>query len=191
MTTVPAPALEALPAIIFQFSSSRLELLNREIPVYPGLTRAKLSRILRGEWQKLVPEEFHPVVRKLASLSDTPGYTIVEFPVYWMGSAAWLRVYAAAASEQGGKRTIIGLVQDVTFERHLPVENESSAEAAPETEEEPFRKLRHDISGSLTSILMNCEMLLDKTTDPAMKKRITTILSETLRVDQYLQQVQA
>ncbi len=188
MTTIPAPALETLPAIIFQFSSSRLELLNRDVPVYPGLTRAKLSRILRGEWQKLVPEEFHPVVRKLASLSDTPGYTTVEFPVYWMGSAAWLRVYAAAVSEQGGKRTIIGLVQDVTFERHLPVENESPSETAPEGEEEPFRKLRHDISGSLTAILMNCEMLLDKAADPAMKKRITTILSETLRVDQYLQQ---
>ena len=152
------------------------------------MTRAKLGRILRGEWQKLVPEEFHPIVRKLVSLSDTPGYTTVEFPVYWMGSAAWLRVYAAAASEQGGKRTIIGLVQDVTFERHLPVENESPSEAAPEVEEEPFRKLRHDISGSLTAILMNCEMLLDKAADPAMKKRITTILSETLRVDQYLQQ---
>ena len=188
MTTVPAPALETLPAIVFQYASSRLDLLNRDLPVYPGLTRAKLARILHGEWQKLVPEEFHPVVRKLASLSDAPGYTTVEFPVYWMGSAAWLRVYAAAASERGGKRTIIGLVQDVTFERHLPVENESTPEATPEGEEEPFRKLRHDISGSLTSILMNCELLLDKTSDPATKKRITTILSETLRVDQYLQQ---
>jgi hypothetical protein len=188
MTTIPAPALEALPAIIFQFSSSRLELLNRDVPVYPGLTRAKLGRILRGEWQKLVPEEFHPVVRKLASLSDTPGYTTVEFPVYWMGNTAWLRVYAAAASEPGGKRTIIGLVQDVTFERHLPVESESPSEAAPEGDEEPFRKMRHEINGSLTTILMNCEMLHDHTADPATKKRIAAILSETLRVDQYLQQ---
>ncbi len=70
MAILPASALETLPAIIFQFSGNRLEFLNPEMP--PGLASSKLSKILRGGWEKLVPVEFHPVVRKLGVAFENP-----------------------------------------------------------------------------------------------------------------------
>jgi hypothetical protein len=188
MTTIPGPALDSLPAIVFQFSSHRLELANRALPLFPGLTPAKLSKILRGEWQKLVPEEFHPVVRKLGGLLKSEGYTTVEFPAYWMRNTVWLRIFAAAVSPEKGPTKIIGLAQDVTSQRHLCADSETAAEPLLEEDGDPWKRIRHDISSSLTSILMNCELLLDSSGDSGSRERINSILSEALRIDQFLQQ---
>ncbi len=188
MTTIPGPALDSLPAIVFQFSSRRLAIVNRELPVYPGLTPAKLSKILRGEWQKLVPEEFHPVVRRLGALAKSEGYTTVEFPVYWMRTTVWLRVFAAAVSSPKEQIRIIGLAQDVTSQRHLSSDADTGAELTVEEYPDHWKKVRHDISSSLTSILMNCELLLDSAGDSAARQKVSTILSEALRIDQTLQQ---
>src|SRR5271169_1386460 len=103
MTISPGTSLDTLPALVFQFSANRLELLNREIPLFPGLTPAKLGKLLRGGWQEIVPREFHPVVRKLGTLSKSQGHMTVEFPVYWMEKPVWLRIFAAAVSQHPGK----------------------------------------------------------------------------------------
>ena len=187
MTMLPRPAIESLPVIIFQFSSGRLELLHKAAPVYPELTPVKLSKILHQEWRALVPEEFHPVVRKLATLSESEGYTTVEFPVSWMGNTMWLRVIAAGVPALQGKKKIIGLAQDVTFHRQPSTEGDVPIGEALEKADDPWRKLRHDINSSLTSILMNCELSLESDCAPILRRRIKAILSEALRIDQFLQ----
>ena len=187
MTMLPSPAIESLPVIIFQFSSGRLELLHKEAPLVPGLTPVKLSKILHGGWRKLVPEEFHPVVGKLATLSASEGYRTVEFPVYWMAATVWLRVIAAAVPAQKGKRKIIGLAQEVTFQSQSCAEADLPPEEALKKADDPWRKLRHDINSSLTSILMNCDLLLESDCAPIPRARIKAILSEALRIDQFLQ----
>jgi PAS domain S-box-containing protein len=187
-TTVPPDAaLESLPAVVFQFSAGRLHLLNRELAAFPGLSASRMQKIIRGEWSSIVPEEFHPVVRKLAALKKSPGHTTVEFPSYWMGHTVWLRVFAASAPQEKEKRNIIGLVQDVTSQRLGSGDAENTIEAAHEEEDHHWRKLRHDVNGSLTSILMNCELLLEKDWLPLLRKKIESILSEALRIDQLLQ----
>ena len=192
MSNITGTALESLPAIVFQFTSGRLELVNRELSALPGLTQAKLTRLLRGEWEKIVPEEFHPVVRKLGAVLQNESHTTVEFPAYWMGTTIWLRIFAAAARETlrenanepvretVRKRTMIGLVQDVTAQRHF-----GEGECSPD-DEEHWKRLRHDISSAVTSILMNCELLLGADCEPGARQRIDAILSEALRISRLL-----
>jgi hypothetical protein len=187
MSMLSRPEIEGLPAIIFQFSSDRLELLHKEATGYPGLTPAKLSKILRSEWRRLVPEEFHAVVRKLGTLSESESDTTVEFPVYWMGNTVWLRIIAAAVPAKKGKRKIIGLAQDVTSQRQSAPEADLASEEAPEKADNAWRKLRHDINGSLTSVLMNCELLLESGCSPIPRRRIEAIFSEALQIEQLLQ----
>src|SRR3954469_18023127 len=139
MAVVSSSAIEALPAIIFQFSGTRLELLNREMPA--GITAAKLSRIVKGEWQRLIPEEFHSVAQKLSATTQAQGHTTVEFPVYWMGNTIWLRVFAAAAPQPKGRSKIIGLAQDVTQERHASLDNDSTHDSHADEDSEEFKKL--------------------------------------------------
>lgn len=188
---LPGSTLETLPAIIFQFSANRLTFSSKEAALFPGLTAQKLNRILKGDWRKLVPEEFHPVVLKLGSLLKSHGHTTIEFPIYWMGNTIWLRIFAAAVSQQKGKNLIIGLAQDVTPQRQSSLETELPHEQAPEEEEEHWRKLRHDISSSLTSIFMNCELLLDGNCAPEPRRRIEAVLAEALRINEYLQRYHA
>ncbi len=185
---LPGSTLETLPVLIFQFSAHRLEFLNREIPLFPGLTSPKLSKILRGDWRKLVPEEFHPVVLKLGSLLKSQGHTTVEFPIYWMGNTIRPRIFTAAVSERKGANKIIGLAQDVTVQRQSSLETDSLHEHLPEEEDDHWRKLRHDISSSLTSIFMNCEILLDGNCAPEPRRRIAAVLAEALRINEFLQQ---
>jgi hypothetical protein len=182
MTIPVASALEHLPAVVFQFAGRKLDLLNGEPAAYPQLTPAKLAKIIRGEWRKLVPEEFHPVVQKLSTISKAPGHATVEFPVYWMGNTIWMRIFAAAVAEQKGKPMLIGLAQDVTAQRHTPCETELTLD----DEEDPWKKLRHEINSSLTSIIMNCELLLGCRDNAELHEKIGGVLSEALRIDQLL-----
>jgi hypothetical protein len=186
MTMLRRSPIETTPVIVFQFSD-RLELLHKQAPAYPGLTPAKLSKILHGGWQKLVPEEFHAVVQKLATLSESQGDITVEFPVYWMESTVWLRIIAAAVASQNGKRRVVGLVQDVTFQRQSAPDPEPAADEPVAKMTDPWRRLRHDVNSCLTSVLMNCDLLLETDCSPMPRDRIKVILSEALRIDQLLQ----
>ncbi|MBI2815484.1 MAG: hypothetical protein HYX72_00945 [Acidobacteria bacterium] len=186
MTAISGSTLETLSALVFQFSGSRLEFVSREMPA--GITGPKLSKIVRGEWQRIIPEEFHPVVRKLALLPKSQGHATVEFPVYWMGNTIWLRVFAASEPQQKGKTKVVGLAQNVTLERQTSLDTDSPHDATAEQDHEHFRKLRHDINGALTTIVMNCELLLDENCAPDVRRRIGSILAEALRMDQFLRQ---
>ena len=59
-----------------------------------------------------------------------------------------------------------------------------------EETDDPWRQLRHEINGSLTSILMNCELLLESDCAPTERRRIEAILSQALRIDQFLHHFQ-
>ena len=186
--TLTLPTLANLPAIVFQFSSNKVTLLNKDLAIYPGLTPAKLTKVVRGDWRKLVPEEFHPVVLKLGALLKKESHTTVEFPVYWMGNTVWLRVFATSVQQPRGHKKIFGLVQDVTIQRQSGSEPDIFPDHLHEEDEFVWRKLRHDVNSSLTSIFMNCELLLDNSFDAGPRQRVGAVLAEALRIDQFLQQ---
>jgi signal transduction histidine kinase len=52
----------------------------------------------------------------------------------------------------------------------------------------PARKLAHDISGPLTSILINCEMLLEEDCPPEARRRAETILAEAMHINRLLRE---
>ena len=53
-------------------------------------------------------------------------------------------------------------------------------------EEEAWQALRHKLSAPLTSIFLQCEMLLESECAPDARERLETILSEAFRIDHYL-----
>ena len=61
-----------------------------------------------------------------------------------------------------------------------------------ETQTDPLRKLCHEISGPLTSILVQCDLLLQSSTLADSKdledsrERIASIQEEALRISQHL-----
>jgi hypothetical protein len=171
-----------LPALLFQFSTRGLELLNRRWNDYPGLTLNKWLGISRGGWRSLVPEEYHPHVQKLMELSH--GYTVVEFPIYWNDSTFWLTVFAAAVDEAGGGRKIVGLVQDISAQQ----EHAGSEQLLPEQgiSSGILADMYHDISSPLTSIIVNCELLLEDEATSASKEKLQSILSEAIQIDRQL-----
>ena len=57
-----------------------------------------------------------------------------------------------------------------------------------ETESTPLGKLSHDISGPLTSILLNCEMLLDEDCSVEARRRAQTILAEAMKINSLLRE---
>ena len=179
--------LSSLPVVLFQVSSHGLELFNRAWEEYPGLTPESWLEISHGGWRKLIPQEFHAKVRKLGELSVSEGYTVVEFPVYWLRATVWLLIFAVAVEEPEGGRKIVGLAQDVTFQREWP------QASFPGTEEEldagpadSLAQFCHDMSGPLTSILVNCELLMEGECPPSVRQKVESILSEALHLDQHL-----
>ena len=177
-----------LPTLLFQFSSRGPELLNRKWEDYPGLSPNLWLGINRGGWRSLVPEQYHSEVEKLAGLSLGDGYTVIEFHVYWQENMLWLLVFAATVEEPGRGRKIVGLVQDTSQQQpDLPF-----AEASPlgflyrERLKHSLRDLCHDISGPLTSILVNCELLMDGDCSSPVREKVETILSEAMHIDQHL-----
>ena len=58
-----------------------------------------------------------------------------------------------------------------------------------ETQTDPVRKLCHEISGPLTSILVQCDLLLQSSSPKASKdleERIASIQEEALRISRHL-----
>jgi len=181
-----AQTQSSLPVLLFQFSSRGLEFLNRGWEDYPGLTQNKWLGIFRGGWRSLVPEEYHSEVQKLAQLSV--GHTVIQFPVYWQEATVWLLVFAAAVEEPGGGRKIVGSVQDVSDQREwtsasaLADYEETCEEQAPD----PVQDFCHDISGPLTAILLNCELLMEEECPASVRNKVETIFSEALQIDKNL-----
>jgi hypothetical protein len=196
-----ASPLPNIPVSLFQITSRGLELLNRGWEDYPGLTPNRWLGISRGGWRSLVPEEYHPEVAKLASLPVSDTYTVVEFPVYWQDTTVWLLVFAAAVAETDGERKVVGLVQEISQERQWPpaarieAAGEQGAQGAtalrsastPADEAaDSVEDLCHHLSGPLTSILVNCEVLMDSDCTPPVRERLEGIFNEAMQINQHL-----
>ncbi|MBI4479202.1 MAG: hypothetical protein HY651_04180 [Acidobacteria bacterium] len=159
--------------------------------------------ISRGGWRSLVPEEFHSEVEKLTLLPLSESYTVVEFPVYWQDTTMWLLVFAAAVAQPEGGRKVVGLAQDVTRQREgsfgfsdgaepsLDTNNSESSISpihppVPRPCEESVAELCHDLSGPLTTILVNCEMLMEDECPPPVRQRVEGIFSEAMHINHQL-----
>jgi len=55
-----------------------------------------------------------------------------------------------------------------------------------ETQTDPVRKLCHEISGPLTSILVQCDLLLQNPSPQDLRERIASIQEEALRISRQL-----
>ena len=55
-----------------------------------------------------------------------------------------------------------------------------------EQPEDPVRRLCHEVSGPLTSILVHCDLLLEKASAPDARERLEAIQEEALRISRYL-----
>lgn len=185
----PGTVTDNLAATVFRHFRGRMELLNPELREEIGLGQQEWGRILAGGWRNLVPEEFHPEVGKLLRMAESEKYTIVEFPVRFRETLVWLRIAAAVVPErtegtEGSK--IIGLAQDVTRQRQSPLGlDPAEAGNAPEGET-PYWELCHDISGPLTSLIVQCDLLLEGDCSPTVRQKIEAIFSEALRIQQRL-----
>ena len=69
------------------------------------------------------------------------------------------------------------------FMARLP---EPTEQDSPQPEDSPQGELRHEISGPLTSILIHCELLLERECPPDIRERVETILAEAFRIHQSL-----
>ncbi len=192
---------DGLPFIFFQIGSAGLELLNGSWEDYPGMSPSVWKEIAAGGWETIVPQEYHPQVRKLASLSAGQSYQVVEFPVIWQEQPRWLHLFVAALEEPRRRRKIVGFAQqDFTAQRESF--SHGNAAQAEETEdpgtrggtrgemqdeaEDPVTRLCHDISGPLTSILINSELVLDEDCPGEIRSRTEAILTEALQINQSL-----
>jgi len=191
------------PVLLFQITSRGMQLLNSSWEELPGLTPNRWLGISRGGWRSLVPEEFHSEVEKLTLLPLSESYTVVEFPVYWQDTIKWLLVFAAAVAQPEGGRKVVGLAQDVTREREGSFAFSNAAEPdlesnnsessinpihppAPRPSEESVAELCHDLSGPLTTILVNCELLMENECPPPVRQRVEGIFSEAMNINHQL-----
>ena len=60
--------------------------------------------------------------------------------------------------------------------------------SAKDTDQSPLGKLSHDISGPLTSILLNCEMLLEEDLSLEAQRRAQTILAEAMKINSLMRE---
>lgn len=65
------------------------------------------------------------------------------------------------------------------------------ANRASQMDQSPVRKLCHDLSGPLTSIMINCEMLLEQDCPPEARRRTEVILAEAMRINRLLHESRA
>ena len=61
-----------------------------------------------------------------------------------------------------------------------------SVEERSEGEPEASKWLSHQISGPLTSILIQCDLLLEEALAPAARQRLEAIRAEALRISHHL-----
>jgi signal transduction histidine kinase len=200
---LPEQTRPGTPVILFQITKQGLQLLNGNWEDYPGLSPNRWLGISRGGWRSLVPEEYHPEVEKLALLELSESYTVVEFPIYWQDTTKWLLVFAAAVALPEGDKKVVGLAQDITHEREWSfatvtaadydlglkesrAEVVASSAAASQDPTESVENLCHDLSGPLTSILVNCEMLMEDDCPPPVRQRLEGIFSEAMHINHQL-----
>ena len=197
----PSKLQPSLPVFLFQITSKGLQLLNCQWEDLRGLTPNRWLGISLGGWRSLVPQEYHPEVGKLSVLPLSDSYTVVEFPVYWQDSTVWLLVFAAAVDDPDTGRKVVGLVQDVSQERErsfalagMPTQgqeyesrpSEPDAAAGSDAPPESIADLCHDLSGPVTSILMNCEMLMEDDCPPPVRQKLEGIFSEAMNINHHL-----
>ena len=63
-------------------------------------------------------------------------------------------------------------------------DNRSEASANPVAD--PVRQLCHEISGPLTSILVQCDLLLQEPLPPGSRERIAALHEEALRISRHI-----
>ena len=198
---LPSQFRSHLPALLFQVTSRGLQLLNCQWDDLRGLTPNRWLGISLGGWRSLVPEEYHPEVEKLTALPLSETYTVVEFPIYWQDSTLWLLVFAAAVEDPELGWKVVGLAQDVTHERERAFAIAGRGDSGDQFERLPVGRyhsenlplsagsvadLCHDLSGPVTSILVNCEMLMEDDCPPPIRKKLEGIFSEAMHINQHL-----
>jgi hypothetical protein len=97
-----------------------------------------------------------------------------------------LLVFAAAVEEPGGERKIVGSVQDVSHQREWVNAGVQAEKEYEELTGGPVQDLCHDISGPLTSILLNCELLMEGECPAPLRNKVQTIFSEAMQIDHHL-----
>jgi hypothetical protein len=199
----PSQFQSSLPVFLFQITGRGLQLLNCQWQDLRGLTPNRWLGISLGGWRSLIPQEYHSEVEKLSVLPLSESYTVVEFPVYWQDNTIWLLVFAAAVDDPESGRKIVGLVQDVTPERERsfalsglsgqgqeyesrPPQMDSANDSEVPAPAESIAELCHDLSGPVTSILVNCEMLMEDDCPPPVRQKLEGILSEAMHINQHL-----
>ncbi|HWP84856.1 MAG TPA: histidine kinase dimerization/phospho-acceptor domain-containing protein [Terriglobia bacterium] len=197
MFSYPAPPARL---VLFELTNRGMQLLNCRWDDLPALGPQQWDQISRGGWRNLVPEEYHPEVEKLLQVPSSGRHAVVEFPVYWQETTRWIQVFATALPQPEGGGKIVGLALDVTGEREHggasrqgmewePAESASDAfqprPVAP-LAEDAADAMCHDLSGPLTSILVNCEMLLEGDCPPPARQKLERIFSSALGMSQLL-----
>jgi hypothetical protein len=69
---------------------------------------------------------------------------------------------------------------------HAAPERDGDRTRRGDREKDPLRQLCHEISGPLTSILVQCDMLLQTPPPPDSPDRIASIQEEALRISRSL-----
>ena len=183
MDSAAGPALHSPAVVLFRLNDDRVELFGRE--VFPGLTAAQAQALVDGGWRSLVPREFHAEALRLAGTRGGGDCRSAQFPVLWQGEHLWVRILAAAIPEPDGKTSVFGVVSEVISLRG-PSSGPSQGRAPGMPD--PRSELRHEISGPLTSIIMQCDMLLEAGCSSSVRAALESILAEAIRVDRLLRE---
>ena len=195
MEVFPVTATEQYPATVFRYAEGRLEILHPGLREKLGLTQQEWNQILAGGWRGLVPEEFHPEVEKLFRIAAAESYTLAEFPVRFRETVIWLRIAAAVTTAETAKTAgtdgtagsqIVGLARDVSRQRHSSLAMDAAETDLALQPENPYGELCHDLSGPLTSIIVQCDLLLEDDCPPSIRQKLESIFSEALRLQQRL-----
>lgn len=67
-----------------------------------------------------------------------------------------------------------------------PIAENTLPKGRREQPEDPVRRLCHEISGPLTSILVHCDLLLENPSAPDSRERLEAVQEEALRLSRYL-----
>jgi len=71
-------------------------------------------------------------------------------------------------------------------ESELVASDRSSRPVSPDSVPESLEDLCHDLSGPLTSILVNCEMLMEDDCPPSVRQRLEGIFTEAMHINHQL-----
>ena len=152
-----------------------------------GTTLDEAERILaRHRIEKLPVVDADGVLRGLITVKDI--FKRQQHPDANKDQHGRLRVAAAVVSESG-KRRIIGLAQEISDAAHCAAGSDAEKTVSAESNiasDKARSEFCHDISGPLTAILVQCDLLLDSNCPPAVRQRIEAIFSEALRIHQRL-----